>query len=73
MLLAAQAADHAARQRNGAIMIHIIWAITVIISLPYAAPLLGTIIIFVFKQVMAAFGLRVTLYLDNNELHHTSG
>jgi len=57
MLLAAQAADHAARQRNGAILIHIIWAITVIVCLRHAGPL----IIFLFKQVMAAFGLEVVI------------
>ena len=73
MLLAAQAADHAARQRNYAIMIHIIWAIAVIHMFRHAGPLIRTIIIFVFKQVIAAIGLRVTPSLDNTESHQTSG
>jgi len=57
MDLAAEAAMHACRQRNHTIIIHIIWAITVIIVLRHAGPL----IIFIFKQVMAAFGLSVVI------------
>jgi len=41
------------RQSNKALIFHIVMAIILIILSYYAAPLLGTIIIFVFKQLMA--------------------